>query len=554
MRTVKRTPSGLVSLGVVVLAFAVQAAAQPPDNSTCTGCHDQGQKIAGTEHGRVACTTCHEKHEDYPHPANIPKPDCKSCHDTEGRDYARGAHGQEVAKGNQAAPECGTCHAGAHQVANTKSEAFRRAIPDTCAMCHDGIAADYRKSVHGKAIAGGHGNAAVCSDCHGEHANLKKSDVNSSVNAAHIRETCGQCHGNVALARRFGMPADRLTTYDASFHGLAQKEGAQTVANCASCHGVHNILASADPNSMVNEKNLPATCGKCHAGAGKRFALGPIHLREGGAGEHVAARYAWLFYSFVIPFTIGLMLLHNFGDWLRKVARAFRGASFARVPAPAGEVRMLGFERLSHALLASSFIVLAWTGLALKFSDQWWVQPLLLGGGLGVRRNIHRIAAVVMTAVSLMHVVSLVWSRPLREHWLDLLPKLRDMTDGIAMFAYNLGLRRTQPQLPHHTYVEKAEYWAVVWGTAVMVLTGALLWLNTWALQLLPKWVLDLATGVHWYEAVLATLAIVVWHFYSVIFDPDVYPMDTAWLTGKSPRRRHEVLEPEPAPQPSAGD
>jgi hypothetical protein len=91
--------------------------------------------------------------------------------------------------------------------------------------------------------------------------------------------------------------------------------------------------------------------------------------------------------------------------------------------------------------------------------------------------------------------------------------------------------------------VEKAEYWAVVWGTIVMVVTGVMLWANNWSLQWLPKWILDVATYVHWYEAVLASLAIVVWHFYSVIFDPDVYPLDTAFLNGVSPRKRESHLD-----------
>ena len=70
-----------------------------------------------------------------------------------------------------------------------------------------------------------------------------------------------------------------------------------------------------------------------------------------------------------------------------------------------------------------------------------------------------------------------------------------------------------------------------------MAASGALLWANNIAMKLLPKLWLDVATSVHFYEAVLATLAIVVWHFYSVIFDPDVYPLDTAWLTGYSVKK-----------------
>jgi formate dehydrogenase gamma subunit len=240
----------------------------------------------------------------------------------------------------------------------------------------------------------------------------------------------------------------------------------------------------------------------------------------------------------VIPGTIGLMLLHNAGDWFRKLARFHRGGPMSRVAVPSDETRMLPFERVQHLLLASSFIVLAWTGLALKYPDAFWARPLLFGEAIGLRRNIHRVAAVVMTIVSFMHLFSLIFSKRLREHWLHMLPKASDVSDAMLNTAYNLGFTDKRPKLASHSYIEKAEYWAVVWGTVVMVITGLLLWFNNWSLAFLPKWVLDIATAVHWYEAVLASLAILVWHFYSVIFDPDVYPMDTAWLTGQSPRQR----------------
>jgi cytochrome b subunit of formate dehydrogenase len=102
--------------------------------------------------------------------------------------------------------------------------------------------------------------------------------------------------------------------------------------------------------------------------------------------------------------------------------------------------------------------------------------------------------------------------------------------------AYNLGLRSQEPALSHHSYIEKAEYWAVLWGVAVMAATGILLWAHTWVLAWVPAIVLNVAGSIHFYEAVLATLAIAVWHLYRVIFDPDVYPVDPSWLTGYSVR------------------
>jgi formate dehydrogenase gamma subunit len=529
-------------LRLVILAVAgvLTLAGQNAANEVCAGCHEQAKKLVGTAHGPVACSQCHPKHDDYPHPPNVAMPACSSCHRQAGQDYAQSVHGQQAAKGNAGAPECSTCHQGSHEVLNPLSVDFRKKVPENCGMCHDKVSAAYEASIHGKAIAKGEMNSAVCTDCHGEHKILDKSAEASPVHGGHIRDTCGQCHGNVALSRRFGIPEDRLTTFDASFHGLAAKSGAQTVANCASCHGVHDILPSTDPKSMTSPKNLPATCGKCHPGAGTRFALGPVHLAE-GKNEPAGMSYVRSFYLVTIPFTIGLMLLHHGGDLVRKLVRHYRGAPVRHAPADKGEMRMFPFERLSHAMLASSFIILAYTGLALKYPEQWWARPLLIfESELQLRRLIHRIAAVVMVAVSVMHFVALVVNRKMREHWLELLPKLNDMTDATRTMGYNLGLRRERPKLPPHSYIEKAEYWAVVWGTVVMVITGGLLWFNNWSLQWLPKSVLDIATAIHWYEAVLASLAILVWHFYSVIFDPEIYPMDFAWLTGHSSRRREK--------------
>ena len=84
-----------------------------------------------------------------------------------------------------------------------------------------------------------------------------------------------------------------------------------------------------------------------------------------------------------------------------------------------------------------------------------------------------------------------------------------------------------------------------MWGTALMGLTGIMLWAKVWVGNLLARWWVDVATAVHFYEAILATLAIVVWHFYQVFFDPDVYPMNWAWWDGKMPvehyREEHEL-------------
>ncbi|HUA62284.1 MAG TPA: cytochrome b/b6 domain-containing protein [Verrucomicrobiae bacterium] len=545
---------GSALLSLILWAAGANLFAAATAKTDCTSCHDQGQKLAKSVHAGLPCDMCHESHETYPHPANIPKPQCTTCHTDQAADYAGGVHGQARAHGNDSAPDCGLCHGSAHEMAQPKSQAFRAAVPDTCGMCHPEVVEQYRASVHGQALAKGITQAPLCTDCHGEHKIIKHTNEDSPVNGAHIRDTCGNCHGDVLLTRKFGLPSDRLVSFDSSFHGLAAKSGSQSVANCASCHGVHNILPSSDPKSTINPKNLPQTCGKCHPGAGTRFAISQVHLPVGNA-EPAPLRVVRQFYLLIIPVTIGLMLLHQGGDWIRKMLRIRFGHTVARPPTAArgahSGIRMLPFERVQHAVMAISFITLVWTGFALKFPDQLWARPLLmLEGTHSMRSIIHRVAAVVFIAVAFTHLISLIVSRKLRHHWLEMIPKVRDAREAMSNFAYNIGLGNTPPGRSDHSYIEKAEYWAVIWGAIVMAASGLLLWANNLAMKLFPKFWLDVATSIHFYEAVLATLAIVVWHFYSVIFDPDVYPLNTAFLTGRSVKKE-EAPAHETVPQHS---
>ena len=520
-----------VFLAAVSSAYAQDAA------PGCISCHQQSVKGV---HATVACATCHAKHEEYPHPENAAKPLCASCHEPIAKLDAQGVHGKAAREGG-AAPDCAVCHGPAHEVKQPKSAEFRAAAIDTCGACHADQVGEFKVSVHGRAIEQGVARAPFCTDCHGVHSIQPHTSASSPVHPGHVRDTCGSCHGTVALARSFGLPTDRLVSFDATFHGLAARGGSQTVANCSSCHGVHNILPSSDAKSTIHPDNLAATCGHCHPGAGRRFAVGPVHIVE-GVREAPAVRWVRIFYLLLIPLVIGLMLLHNLGDWWRKLRWMRLQGPIGGIPVAASlETRMLPFELVQHALLGISFIVLAWSGFALKYPDQWWTRPLLAWESQWpVRSLVHRGAALLFVAVTVIHMFSLIRSKTLRDHWRHLWPSRRDVTEGLAGFAYNLGLRNTPPARSSHSYIEKAEYWAVVWGAVVMILTGWMLYANNLMLRLLPKSVLDVATAIHFYEAVLATLAIVVWHFYFVIFDPEVYPMDTAWLTGKSVRKREE--------------
>ena len=539
---------GVVSVAMLVLASAGWA--QDSDALQCTTCHtDKAQVLKGSAHSGLSCATCHAGIKTFPHPKDVPLPQCAQCHAKQASDWSRSMHGVAFSGGNKAAPNCQVCHGDAHELARTNTWAFKKSIPELCGTCHTEIVQQYDESVHGQAIKRGVYEAPVCTTCHTAHSVEPPSSPQSTVSPMHVPETCGQCHGNVRLTARFNIPPNRLSSYEASFHGLAVKAGSETAANCASCHGIHRILPSSDPRSTINPRNLPRTCGKCHPGAGTRFVLGSVHELPGGSGEPPSVRWIRLFYLIIIPLVIGLMLLHNVGDWASKLVdlrlRKVKPDGLSAASGPAiqpgepNDIRMFGFERLQHALLLLSFIVLVWTGFAFKYSTASWARPLLIvAWGWELRALVHRIAAVVFMAVAGMHVISLMKSRKLRLHWLQLWPRHEDVSEAIGTFAYNLGLRRRKPPRSSHSYVEKAEYWAVVWGGVLMTVTGLMLWAHNLVLAWLPMWFLQLAGTVHFYEAVLASLAILVWHFYSVIFDPEVYPMDPAWLTGHSVRRR----------------
>jgi cytochrome b subunit of formate dehydrogenase len=162
----------------------------------------------------------------------------------------------------------------------------------------------------------------------------------------------------------------------------------------------------------------------------------------------------------------------------------------------------------------------------------------------GVRGGRHRMAAVVMMAATVFHFTHLAIRRRDRSIIPVMIPTMKDFTDMLQVVRYNLGLTRPPPRFAKFSYAEKMEYGAFLWGTLVMAISGFLLWFNNFTLRHLPKWISDAATAVHWYEALLATFPILIWHFYLVIFDPLVYPMDTAWLDGKTPAEHYQHTRP----------
>lgn len=197
-----------------------------------------------------------------------------------------------------------------------------------------------------------------------------------------------------------------------------------------------------------------------------------------------------------------------------------------------GSLRMSLGERIQHGVLSLAFVTLAYTGFALKFPQAWWASPFV--GRVDWRSLGHRVAALLFCSLAVVHLGYVLFTKRGRLHVRALLPRRVDFIQPFQMLAFYIGVRQERPLFARYSYVEKAEYWALVWGSVIMALTGALMTWEGWTLRLFPKWFFDAVTAVHYYEAVLACLAIVVWHFYFVIFDPDEYPMKWTWITGRS--------------------
>ena len=512
------------------------------DAATCSSCHGTPHAIMGGQGSKVAkknladtCGSCHSNPEFLSRHHNIPFAKPVEA-------YKLSLHGREVAKGNDSAASCSDCH-GSHDILASKDPAAkvnRARVAETCGVCHPDVQAIYADSVHGLAVGRGSKDSPTCTGCHGEHNIQAPSEAGSLVNPSRVSAvTCGRCHGDERLDSRYSF-GDKVPAYQDSFHGLAVRGGQKRAANCASCHGVHNILPSADIRSTINPANLQKTCGVCHPGVGEKIAKGQVHVRTAGGIEHPSVRWIRLAYYALIPMTIGFMLFHNGLDWLAKLRRH-------KPHHGTGEVlpRMNKKFRITHGLVMVSFIALVITGFALKFPESGWLQAFGLGGAGQVRGIIHRIAGAVIMGATVLHVIHLVLVKRDRVMVWELLPNWQDAKDIANMLRYNLGLTPKRPTFGMFGYAEKMEYWAFMWGTIVMAVTGVLLWAKDTSLHFLPVWVMDAATAAHWYEAILATLSILVWHWYLVIFDPDVYPMDLAWLTGNDSADHIRETRPE---------
>jgi len=201
--------------------------------------------------------------------------------------------------------------------------------------------------------------------------------------------------------------------------------------------------------------------------------------------------------------------------------------------------------RFQHMVLFSSVIILIITGMPLKFPDFFLSRSLIgLWGGIQNSTIVHRVAAGMLIYFMVHHFFYTILSRDGRRDFLLMIPNLKDAKDISLNIRHFLGKSPEKPSFGRFSYIEKFDYWAVYWGCVIMIGSGLFLWFETLVMKYLPKVAVDMAHEMHSDEALLATLAIVVWHFYNVHFNPDRFPGTLLWWHGQI--SEHEIKEEHP--------
>ncbi|HEY3313332.1 MAG TPA: cytochrome b/b6 domain-containing protein [Anaerolineales bacterium] len=199
-------------------------------------------------------------------------------------------------------------------------------------------------------------------------------------------------------------------------------------------------------------------------------------------------------------------------------------------------------QRIQHLTFLVSFTLLGFTGLPQKFP----LSPISLAifnlvGGVENIRTIHHFAAIVMLFISLVHVLEVLYRIIVLRSPISMIPWVNDIQHVYQDVLYYLGFRKHKAYYGRYSYAEKMEYLALIWGTVVMAITGFMMWNPITTVRLLPGEAIPAAKAAHGGEALLAVLAILIWHFYHV----HVKTFNKSMFTGKM--NREEMQHEHPA-------
>ncbi len=512
------------------------------------------ERIEASVHGELRCTDCHTTIDRVPHrEAPHVVVGCVECHrqmwdehkdDPDGKferlavvneqidNFLHSVHARpsrlDESRTNATCYDCHDAHS-VGPLGSIQRAEQRLNNPLICGDCHEGALADYRDSVHGRAVLEERDSeAAVCSDCHTTHE--IDSPAGDPVMLT-ITENCGDCH------------QDSARTYRASYHGQVATLGYTNTAKCFDCHGGHRIHGEDDPVSMVHRENRLATCSQCHDDAPAGFLGFHAHGDPTDFANYPGLWITATFMHALIIIVLAFFWTHVI-FWLYREYQDRKAGKSYHHPAPGEDTvyvrRFSATWRWLHLLFAVSTMALVLTGTTLLFAHTGWAKAVMaLLGGPENQAIVHRAAAIIWLGVFFTHLAIVIRNiaRNPDFHWFgpnSMLPNLQDLGDVKAMFAWFFG-RRERPEFDRFAYWQKFDYWAPFWGVAVIGISGAILFNPTATGAVMPGWIFNVATIIHAEEALLAVVFIFTVHFFNSHFRPDRFPMSTIMFTGVVP-------------------
>jgi cytochrome b subunit of formate dehydrogenase len=529
----------------------------PVPTANCDQCHaEELEPLRASAHAKRSapdadagnCADCHGNLHYLPRRPGLEAPlspvnqmqTCGQCHGEMMEGYLHSSHAKaRLVKGLISAPACTDCHGG-HGILpkdNPESRTSRQHSPETCGACHEFILSTWAESTHGQLWKEGKEGGPVCTDCHDAHDVVDPTTIAARQDFPH---ECGTCHEKES------------STFHHSFHGKATDIGRAGAAMCSDCHTPHHNLPASDPRSTIHPDNLGDMCGKCHQGeVTPAFLTFDPHNDPTDPDDNV---YVYWVYVFMVSLLIGVFAFFGIHDllWLqRALVGKLRGEFPSSHGSPGKWVKRFSRGQIAiHISIVLSFLLLAATGLPLKFAEAPWAQPVAdLLGGAEVVAWLHRFAAVVTFGYFAAHLGMLIWGMFVKREkgylwgWRSMVPQLTDVTDLWANLKYFLYLG-PRPKFDRWAYWEKFDYLAVFWGVAIIGFSGLFLWFPNFWTQFLPGWVLNAAYVVHSDEALLATGFIFLFHFFHTHLRPESFPMDPVVFVGKMPLEKFKEERP----------
>ena len=212
----------------------------------------------------------------------------------------------------------------------------------------------------------------------------------------------------------------------------------------------------------------------------------------------------------------------------------------------AGYVKRFSVRQIvEHFLIMVLFIILALTGFPQKFFEAGWAQWLILHlGGIDRVRWLHRLSGILFAVVAVQHLGVVLYLAARRRIDLSMIPNKKDFRDAITTLRYYLGQSEEQAQFDRFDYRQKFEYWGLVFGGLIMVVTGFILYFPTFFTRYVIGEVIPAAQVAHSSEGLLAFLVVIVWHIYNAHLSPDVFPFDASVFTGRISEERMQKEHP----------